>query len=94
VIPIGQSGDVHCLPEGVVTTTIKAVYEGGVFKPREPVSLEDHAEVEVLIPDQTTPSVDDPTGWKAIRRLIGAGKTMSPNVAERHDDHLYDDPEG
>jgi hypothetical protein len=35
---------------------------------------------------------DDPTGWKAIRRLIGAGKAVAPNVSERHDDDLYGDP--
>lgn len=28
--------------------TVKAIYENGVFKPREPVQLEEHTEVEVL----------------------------------------------
>ena len=35
---------------------------------------------------------DDPTGWKAIRRLIGAGQAVDPDVSERHDDYLYGDP--
>jgi hypothetical protein len=35
---------------------------------------------------------DDPTGWKAIRRLIGAGQAVDPDVSENHDDHLYGDP--
>lgn len=31
-------------------TTVKAIYEDGVFKPLEPVHLDEHTEVEVLIP--------------------------------------------
>lgn len=73
-------------------TTIKATYEGGVFKPREPVSLDEHAEVEVIVPDQAPRDPDDPTGWKAIRRLIGAGKSITSDTAEKHDEYLYDDP--
>jgi hypothetical protein len=45
--------------------TVKAIYENGVFKPREPVNLEEHTEVEVLIPAPATTDADDPTGWKA-----------------------------
>jgi hypothetical protein len=76
------------------TRTIRAIYEGGVFRPLDDVSLEEHAEVEVVIP--SSPAVrdpDDPTGWKAIRRLIGAGKATSPDVSERHDDYLYASPD-
>jgi predicted DNA-binding antitoxin AbrB/MazE fold protein len=75
-----------------MSTTVKAVYEDGVFKPKEPVSLEEHAEVEVVIPTRPPRDPDDPTGWKAIERLIGAGKAVTPDVSERHDDHLYGDP--
>ena len=51
-------------------TTIKAIYEDGVFKPQGPVSLPEKTEVEVLIP--SAPSLgDDPTGWKAMREFIG-----------------------
>ena len=79
-----------------MSTTVKAVYEDGVFKPKEPVSLEEHAEVEVVIPTPTTsPSKadeDDPTGWKAIDELIGCIKGAPPDVAENHDKYLYGDP--
>ncbi len=74
-----------------MTTAVKAVYEDGVFKPKEPVQLEEHAEVEVLIPTRPTRAHDDPTGWKAIDRLMGIGKAVSPDVSERHDDYLYGD---
>lgn len=76
-----------------MATTVKVVYENGVFRPIEPVSLPEHAEAEVLLP---TPrgirDPEDPTGWKAIDRLIGRGKAVEPDVAENHDKYLYDDP--
>lgn len=44
--------------------TVKAIYENGVFKPREPVHLEENTEVEVLIMVPSPLDADDPTGWK------------------------------
>ena len=32
-----------------MTTTIKAIYEDGVLKPKSPLQLEEHTEVEVLV---------------------------------------------
>lgn len=76
-----------------MSTTIKAVYEDGVFKPKEDVSLDEHVEVEVVIPSRyPARDPEDPTGWKAIRKLIGAGKATAPDVSERVDDYLYNDP--
>jgi predicted DNA-binding antitoxin AbrB/MazE fold protein len=66
-----------------MTTAVKAIYEDGVFKPKEPVDLEEHAEVEVLIPTQPKRDPDDPTGWKAIDRLIGSLKSGASDVSER-----------
>lgn len=34
---------------------------------------------------------DDPTGWKAIDRLIGSVKSGLKDVSEKHDDYLYGD---
>ena len=31
---------------------VKAIYENGVFKPQEAVHLDEHTEVEVLIPER------------------------------------------
>lgn len=73
-----------------MTTAVKAIYEDGVFKPKEPVQLEEHAEVEVLIPTRPKRDPDDPTGWKAIDRLMGIGKAVAPDVSEKHDDYLSD----
>jgi predicted DNA-binding antitoxin AbrB/MazE fold protein len=80
----------------LMSSTIKAVYEDGVFKPKEPVSLEEHAEVDVVIrPPIMRPEYDedDPTGWKAIDDLIGCIKGAPPDVAENHDKYLYGDPD-
>ena len=32
-----------------MTTTVKAIYEDGVLKPKSPLQLEEHTEVEVLV---------------------------------------------
>jgi len=74
-----------------MTTAVKAVYQNGVFKPKEPLDLKDQTEVEVLIPSSSLPD-DDPTGWKTADRLIGFIQDAPPDMAERHDQYLYDRP--
>lgn len=84
-------------PRVVMSTTVKAIYEEGVFKAKQPVSLAEHAEVDVLIPAPAAASTecdeDDPTGWKAIDELIGSFKGGRSDVAENHDRYLYGDPD-
>ena len=46
----------------------------------------------VLLPGAKAPDVDDPTGWKAIDRLVGSVKSGLNDVSERHDDYLHGDP--
>jgi predicted DNA-binding antitoxin AbrB/MazE fold protein len=72
--------------------TVKAIYENGVFKPQEPVHLEEHTEVEVLIPGSSAPDADDPTGWKAAEALIGFIDDAPEDMAEKHDQYLYGQP--
>lgn len=69
--------------------TVKAIYEDGVFKPREPVHLEEHTEVEVLIPTAPKTDADDPTGWKAAEALIGFVDDAPADMAEHHDRYLH-----
>ena len=71
---------------------VKAIYENGVFKPREPIHLAEHTEVEVLIPAATARDADDPTGWKAAEALIGFIDDAPTDMAERHDEYLYGAP--
>ena len=37
-----------------MSKTIQAIYEGGVFKPREPVALEEGAAVELTVREERT----------------------------------------
>ena len=72
--------------------TVKAIYENGVFTPQEPVHLEEHTEVEVVIPVAASTDVDDPTGWKAAEALIGFVDDAPVDMAEHHDQYLYGRP--
>jgi predicted DNA-binding antitoxin AbrB/MazE fold protein len=80
-----------------MTIDVDAVYEGnGVLKLDKPVALDEKTKVRVTIEVKTRTASsgqdDDPTGWKAIDRLMGIGKAVAPDVASNHDDHLYGDP--
>ncbi|MCU0522660.1 MAG: antitoxin family protein [Anaerolineae bacterium] len=75
-----------------MATAIKAIYEHGVFRPVAPVRLKEATEVDVLVPTEVAEDDDDPTGWKAIDALIGIGQAVAPDVSEKHDDYLYNDP--
>jgi len=79
-----------------MTIDVDAVYENGVLKPERPLALEEKTRVHVTIEVRTRTTSsgqdDDPTGWKAIDRLMGIGRAVAPDVAEKHDDHLYNDP--
>jgi predicted DNA-binding antitoxin AbrB/MazE fold protein len=72
--------------------TVSAIYQDGVFKPKEPVNLEEKAEVEVIIPSAPGLAEDDPTGWKAIDRLMGSVRSGNADVSEKHDECLHGDP--
>jgi predicted DNA-binding antitoxin AbrB/MazE fold protein len=74
-----------------MTTAAKAIYENGVFKPKEPVNLQERTEVEVLVPTQAS-SDDDLTGWAAAQALIGFIDDAPADMAERHDHYLYGRP--
>lgn len=76
-----------------MTTAVKAIFEDGVFKPKEPVDLEEKTEVDVLLPDKTARDKDDPTGWKTVLELKGCIKGAPPDMAENHDKYLYGDPD-
>jgi predicted DNA-binding antitoxin AbrB/MazE fold protein len=61
-------------------STVKATYENGVFKPKEPVDLEEKTDVEVILPTTPRLAEDDPTGWKVIDRLIGSAKSGTSDI--------------
>ena len=49
------------------------------------VHLEEHTEVEGLIPTAASADTEDPTGWKAAEALIGFIERAPPDMVERHD---------
>ncbi|GMU24871.1 MAG: hypothetical protein AMXMBFR13_49420 [Phycisphaerae bacterium] len=68
-------------------STIRAVYEQGVFRPRDPVDLPERAEVEF------EPRLVDPTGdqlaamkrvYEVLSHRYDSGET---DVAARHNEH-------
>jgi hypothetical protein len=77
---------------GTTPTTIKAIYENGVFRPQGPVDLDEHTVVDVLIPEKSAPDADDPTGWRAAEALIGFIEDAPADMAENHGHYLYGQP--
>ena len=71
-----------------MTSTVKAVYEGGVLRPLEPLNLGEHEQVYVLL------LPDDPAKIAAAQRaalegLVGSGESAATDVSLRHDEFLY-----
>lgn len=71
--------------------TVKAIYEGGVLKPKTPLELEEHEEVEIeVVRAPAAVADDDPTGWKTADALIGFIKDgPSGAIGRDHDKYLY-----
>jgi predicted DNA-binding antitoxin AbrB/MazE fold protein len=65
--------------------TVQAVYEKGVFRPTEPVSLPERTVVEVTVKESGLPTRENQEAIFAIlRRSCPSGET---DVAERHNEH-------
>lgn len=78
-----------------MTQHLKAIYEGGVFRPLEPVQLAEHQEVNLLLetPDETRPGADRPI-WEFAAELVrdipeGALNALPTDGAAQHDHYLY-----
>lgn len=61
--------------------TVRAIYENGVFRPVEPLTLPEHLEVEVVLPSEKTQQEEI---FAILRTTIPSGET---DVAERHNEH-------
>ena len=76
----------------VMSTTVNAVYEDGVFKPEQPVSLKDKTRVHLVIENASPAAVDDdPTGWKTAESFVGFIKDAPAGepIAGEHNKHPY-----
>ena len=74
-----------------MSSTVDAVYEDGVFKPEQPVSLKDETRVHLVIENASPAAVDDdPTGGKTAESVVGfikdapAGKPIDRMTLVRH----------
>jgi predicted DNA-binding antitoxin AbrB/MazE fold protein len=67
-----------------MSTIIKATYANGVLKPKEPLALEEGAEVELIV---TAPLPDD----DPLDAVIGIGEGPVDG-ADNHDHYIYGTP--
>jgi predicted DNA-binding antitoxin AbrB/MazE fold protein len=75
-----------------MTRTIQAVYEGGVFKPREPVALQEGAAVELTVHADPAFVPADPAKVLHFLEEIAALPLEGPNdgfSGADHDKILY-----
>ena len=74
-----------------MTTVVPAVFEGGIFRPLEPVSLGEHERVYMLVlPDD--PANVAAAQHAALESLIGIGESQETEVSTSHDECLYPSP--
>ena len=83
----------------VMTTTVKAIYEQGVLRLQEPISLPDGAQVDVTVISHEEGSNEHSGGmeaqsWDALTQLLDecAIDTGVPDLANQHDHYLYGIP--
>ncbi|HEV3257975.1 MAG TPA: antitoxin family protein [Gemmataceae bacterium] len=69
-----------------MTRTIKATYENGVLKPKEPLTLDEGTEVQLTI--QPIDEDDDP-----LDGVIGIGESGRTDGADDHDRYIYGTPQ-
>ena len=72
--------------------TVKAIYEDGVLKPKTPLPLKEHEEVELEIKTAAPAAdMDDPTGWKTARELIGCitEELTATDISVNPDRYVY-----
>ena len=67
--------------------TIQAIYEGGVFKPREPVTLEEGAAVELTVRVEPAFVAADPEKVLRFVQEIAAMPLKSPDDGFSGADH-------
>jgi predicted DNA-binding antitoxin AbrB/MazE fold protein len=73
-----------------MTTTIQAVYEGGVFRPVHEVALTEGTQVEVSIPAAASPRQAKAVAARLAQIADKARATGHPDSASReHDEFLY-----
>jgi predicted DNA-binding antitoxin AbrB/MazE fold protein len=73
-----------------MTTTVHAIFENGVFRPEEPISLPECAsvEIEVRTPDEQQTASPMPLGLAKVYDILGERfDSGCPDTAARHNEH-------
>jgi predicted DNA-binding antitoxin AbrB/MazE fold protein len=87
--PAGSPGEV-CQSDTInpdeVAMTVKAVYENGVLKPKKPLPLKEHEEVEIEVRRLTEPVEDEEDPRSFVGFIKGAPAGLP--VAQDHDEYL------
>lgn len=83
-----------------MTTNLKAIYEQGVLRLKEPLSLPDGTQVDVTVTshdkDNEPSQVMDGRSWDTLTQLLADCEidTGVPDLASQHDHYLYRLPKG
>ena len=65
--------------------TVKAIYEDGVFRPKEPVHIADRTPVEVILPEADPQERKNQEEiFSLLRKSYASGHT---DTAARHNEH-------
>jgi predicted DNA-binding antitoxin AbrB/MazE fold protein len=74
-----------------MSSTVRAIYENGVFRPIEPVDLADHTrvELELRVPtEETATRTPLPEGLKKVYSILGERYNSGyTDTSARHDEH-------
>jgi len=65
-----------------MTQTVEAIYQKGVLKPKQPLSLADGTEVRL-----TVSSIDE--NQDPLQAVIGIGSSGRKDGADNHDHYIY-----
>jgi len=69
-----------------MSITVEATYEGGTFKPVQPLQLSEGARVRLTIEDTTVPG-DAP--FDPLADVIGIGESGRTDGSDEHDKYIY-----
>ena len=82
-----------------MTTNLKAIYEHGVLRLKEPISLPDGAQVDVIVISHEEDNGArlqemESRSWDALTQLLDdcSIDTGVPDLANQHDHYLYGIP--
>jgi len=71
-----------------MTKTVPAIYENGVFRPLQPLTLPEHQQVHLLVTPED-PATLASTQRQALADLEDLGSSGRSDIATAHDSYIY-----